>query len=278
MSKIKSRRLFVASLVFPLVVMIVTGPAGADGSPTSSTTITTVPPTTSTPTTPPTSNGTPDVTCCGGAGGVYWGFDQLARFTSSSLSSTESADGVPTFVGRYLTYGTSSDELNAPEVSLFQSDNIPLLLLVDPNDIDSTTSEANSDASGAIAEAESLGAEPNQGIALYRDIEEGDPITTAYINQYFTDIENAGYIPGFYEDSYAGSFEGQFCAASSSTRTGTLLYASELHSGSSLKKSLAPTTFNPYYAGCEAFGNVSAWQYLTGAPDVDEGTVTGLWY
>lgn len=208
---------------------------------------------------------------------MYWGFDQLTDFTSSTLSSTESTDGTPSFIGRYITYGNAGDELGSSEASLIHGQGIPILLIADATSNVGSPSEANMDANGAVAAAKALGADPNSGITIYRDIEESDSVTTSYINQWYSDIEGDGYIPGLYEDSYAGAFEAQFCASSSTTRTGTVLWSSEIHQGSSLKKVNAPTTFNPQYGSCEAFGNISTWQYLTGSPDVDEGALGGLW-
>jgi hypothetical protein len=258
--------MLVSTLVVGIVSMIDTNSADADGL------ATTTVPNAGIPASTPT---IPNIACCGG-GGVNWGFDQLSRFTSSSLASVEATDGVPTFIGRYLTYGSSGFSLTSSEVSLFHGKGFGILLLAAPNQ---SFTNATTDANGAIVAAHSLGASPNTGIAIYRDVEQSDPVTTSYINTWYSVIEGAGYNAGFYENSFSGRFVTQFCLASSSAKSGSLLYATVLHQGSSFKEANAPGTYNPYFASCESLGQNYAWQYLTGSPvDVDEGSPSGLWW
>lgn len=224
----------------------------------------------------------PDIPCCGG-GGPVWGIDSVNTVNSTWLPQITSQLGAPVIVGQYLDTG-SGQHLTSSQASYIHGQGISIFLLYSPLNASLVGSTAaNSDAAKAVSEAKTAGAQPNSGIAIYRDVEEAYSVNSAYVNAWYTAITDAGYIPAFYENSFAGQFESAFCGAGSSTISGTYLYASELHSGSSYLEIHAPATYNPYYVACESFSQMSGWQYLTGGAvsghsiDVDEYAQVGLY-
>jgi hypothetical protein len=223
----------------------------------------------------------PNIPCCGG-GGPSWGVDAVTVVNSTFLSTIKSHVGSPTIVGQYLDAG-SGQLLTASEATYLHGQGVSIVLIFSPNNGNlSGGTTASTEAATAVTEAQAVGANPNMGIAIYRDVEQGYTINSAYINQWNSSLSAAGYTTGFYENSYSGQFEGAFCGASSSTISNSYLYSSELHSGSSYLKSAAPTTYNPYYVSCESAAQMSGWQYLTGdslpggSIDVDEYAQVGL--
>jgi len=238
-------------------------------------------------------SGPPTIPCCGGGGDLYWGFDQLSRFTATSLSADETSFGFPGWVGRYLTYGSPGFALTTTEANMLGTDGIPIRLFASPGGSYGTTTEATTDADGAIAAADGsggLGIAANTGVAIYLDVEPGMAISTAFINKWYSLISAAGFTPGFYErstETTTGHFENTFCLASATTIAGSLLYSQQPQvpstgatSASDYKYANAPATYSPEYQGCESQPN--SWQYLiagTYSPvDVDEGATPGLWY
>ena len=223
-----------------------------------------------------------------------WGVDTTTTIGSSFLTTIKSHVGTPVIVGQYLDTG-GGQHLTSSQATYIHNQNIGIVLLFSPNDgILATHSSppfdhpataqqvADSEAATAVSEAEAVGANPYSGIALYRDVEVGYSISSVYIDQWYSDVTAAGYIPGFYENSVNGQFEGAFCAAASTTISGTYLYATESKKGTSYNRSAAPTTYNPYYVVCESAGQMSGWQYLNsdalpGGPiDVDEFAQVGI--
>ena len=223
----------------------------------------------------------PNIPCCGG-GGPSWGVDAVTIMNSTFLGTIKSNVGSPPIVGQYLDSG-SGQLLTSSDATYLHGQGVAIVLIFSPKNGNlSGTTTASTEAATAVTEAKAVGANPNNGIAIYRDVEQGYTINSAYINQWNSSLSAAGYTTGFYENSYSGQFEAAFCGASSSTISNSYLYSSELHSGSSYLQSAAPTTYNPYYVSCESGAQMSGWQYLTGdslpggAIDVDEYAQVGL--
>ena len=225
----------------------------------------------------------PNVPCCGG-GGPVWGFDTDSTYNSTFMSQAATYAGNPTVVGGYLVNKWRS--LNGTQVSYLHNKGIAIVLLDSP-DVSSLlgSTQAATNANAAISAASTLGAHANSNIAIYIDVEPHEQIDPGYINGWYTTVTNAGYIPGFYENSLSGSndyFEPAFCSANTlaAAKTGSYLYSQQLQFGSSYEQTQAPTTYNPQYQGCETFGQVSGWQYLINDPsvnlDVDEFAQVGL--
>lgn len=61
----------------------------------------------------------------------------------------------------------------------------------------------------AIQQAQSLGAP--RGTAIFRDVEQSDPITAAYITDWYNAFaqSESGYVVGFYENAINGVFSGR---------------------------------------------------------------------
>lgn len=226
----------------------------------------------------------PPVPCCGGGGNLYWGVDSTDPFTTGNptlLSQVESQLGTPGIIGRYLNDGGTV--LTKTEASTLIGDGIPLVLYYSPtNTALIGTATADTESAQAIAEAKSIGATAHTSVAIYRDMEPpgyGYTINSSYVTRWYQDIANAGFIAGFYEDSYAGPFESAFCGASSNAIANTYLQTPQLQYPPSYSESEAPTNFNPYYVACESASQMMGWQYLIGdsSPhvDVDEYSLTG---
>ena len=162
----------------------------------------------------------------GGNGGstnsntALWGIDSLStaspspctlpEHSSICLSEVNSYLGTPQFYVQYVTYGVST-VLTSSEASYIHSNNTKLILIASPAGINLTTvSQANTDASNAIAAAKALGAPP--GTAIFRDIEKGYTVNAGYVETWASTMENSGYIPGFYENPNSNA-QGQFSYA-----------------------------------------------------------------
>jgi hypothetical protein len=188
--------------------------------------------------------------------------------------------GTPTAVGGYLV--GPYDTLTSAQVSFLEGKGAAMVLIYSADETSFTTQGA-SDAAAAVQAADNIGA--TGGVAIYIDIEASYTITSAFVNAWYSSLEKDGYIPGFYESSYkeagSGKFEYAFCGASSDAISGSYLYSSELQQGSSYKESDAPSTYNPYYTGCESLNQMSGWQYLDNSPapeiDADEFAQVGLY-
>jgi hypothetical protein len=129
-------------------------------------------------------------------------------------------------MGRYLTHSGSGYDLTSTEVTLLDSKGIDILLLADNGDATGGTgttaaNEASNDASGAMSQLKALKIyAPNTAVGIYRDIEPGQAITSAYITDWYTDITADEYTPGLYSDSESGYANGEdfynpFCETSS---------------------------------------------------------------
>jgi hypothetical protein len=187
------------------------------------------------------------------SGGALWGIDTVDNVQSGNLiAQTTSELGAPLFVGRYLIY---SSEISAGEARYIHQQGLSILLIDDPNR--AFTSGAT-DAKQALAQATSLGVP--HGVAIFRDVETSDPISSTYIAAYVAAFVGSGYVPGFYENPINGSFSGAYCALASTAVRGTLLYSSEPeHTGSNPRRSARPH-FGPNVPDCA--NHTAAWQYL----------------
>ena len=226
----------------------------------------------------------------GGNGGstnsntTLWGIDSLSTASPSPctlpehasicLSEVNSYLGTPQFYGRYVTYG--GGVLTPSEASYIHSNNTRLMLIASPAVTNLTTvSQANTDASNAIAAAKALGAPP--GTAIFRDIENnnGYPVNAGYLEAWTHDIINSGYTPGIYESpisDYAGGFDYAYNAAYNADPTlisSLVLYSSAPEPTSAPvaygTKAGAPTDFAPDLptksSGAVVPNTTVAWQY-----------------
>jgi hypothetical protein len=189
-------------------------------------------------------------------GGAWWGIDTVSNVqTGNIIAQTTSELGAPQFVGRYLIY---SSQLSGAEARYIHQHGLSILLIDDPN---RAFTSGSTDAHQALAQASSLGVPP--GVALFRDVETSDPITSTYIAAYVAAFTGSGYVPGFYENPINGSFSGAYCSLVSSDPAavrGALLYSSEPeHTGSNPRRSARPH-FGPNVPGCA--NHTAAWQYL----------------
>ena len=107
-------------------------------------------------------------------GGAWWGIDTVSNVqTGNIIAQTRTDLGAPQFVGRYLIYST---ELSGTEAHYIHQQGLSILLIDDPN---RTFTSGTTDAHQAITQARSLGVP--HGVAIFRDVETSDPITSTYI-------------------------------------------------------------------------------------------------
>jgi hypothetical protein len=104
-------------------------------------------------------------------GGAWWGIDTVTNVeTGNIIAQTTSELGAPQFVGRYLIY---SSELSGTEARYIHQQGLSILLIDDPN---RAFTSGTTDAQQALAQATSLGVA--QGVAIFRDVETSDPVTS----------------------------------------------------------------------------------------------------
>jgi hypothetical protein len=188
--------------------------------------------------------------------GALWGIDTTDNVqTGGIITQTRSDLGAPQFVGRYLIY---SSELSSTEAAYIHTQGLSILLIDDPN---RSFTSGSADAQQAIAQATALGVP--HGVAIFRDVETNDPITSTYVAAYFNAFHSSGYIAAFYENAINGPFAAAYCAAVAAipaVAKHSLLYASEPeHTGSNPRRSAKPA-FKPDAPGCAQ--RTATWQYL----------------
>jgi glycoside hydrolase-like protein len=186
---------------------------------------------------------------------ALWGIDTTDNVqTSGDITQTKADLGTPQFVGRYLIY---SSQLSATEAAYIHGQGLSILLIDDPNHV---FTSGTVDAQQAIAQASALGVP--HGIAIFRDVETNDPITSTYIAAYFAAFHGSGYTAGFYENAINGPFTGAYCAAVAANKAianNSVLYSSEPENTSNPRRSVKPV-FGPNKPGCA--NRTAAWQYL----------------
>jgi hypothetical protein len=190
------------------------------------------------------------------AGGAWWGIDTVDNVQSSNdIAQTRTDLGAPQFIGRYLIY---SSELSSSEAHYIHQQGLSILLIDDPN---RAFTSGSTDAHQAIAQATSLGVP--HGVAIFRDVETSDPVSSTYIASYVAAFAGSGYVAAFYENPINGSFAGAYCSLVTSDPAavrGVLLYSSEPeHTGSDPRRAAHPR-FGPNVPGC--VNHTAAWQYL----------------
>lgn len=206
---------------------------------------------------------------------ALWGFDTASTTSPSFIGQVNSSLGAPQFVGRYIVFDGGTP-LQSSEAAFLHSQGLPILLIVSPANSDLTSSSvAVSEANRAVAQANTLGVP--RGIALFRDVENSYPISSSYIQSWYTTIMTAGYVPGFYENPLSGSsqFNGAYCGAvagNAAVGSGTVLYADEQQLNSYTFPRANMPTYGPATPSC--VNTTVAWQYKNGYPnpnlDVDE--------
>jgi hypothetical protein len=189
-------------------------------------------------------------------GGAWWGIDTVSNVQTGNIIAQTTTDlGAPQFIGRYLIYST---ELSSSEAQYIHQEGVSILLIDDPS---RTFTSGTTEAHQAITQANVLGVP--HGVAIFRDVETSDAISTTYIAAYVAAFTGSGYVAGFYENPINGSFAGAYCSLVTSnpaTVRGTLLYSSEPeHTGSNPRRSARPH-FGPSLPGCA--NHTAAWQYL----------------
>jgi hypothetical protein len=227
---------------------------------------------------------------------TLWGIDTLDNIqVDNDLSETQSTLGaLPQFAGQYLVWGGETP-LTSADAQFISSSGAAILLIDSPNqDFGEQTQgdpnpigpgpQGTADAQQAIARAQSLGVPA--GTAIFRDVEAGSPITTDYIDYYYSAFQGSRYVPGFYENPNGGTdqpFNSQYCAA---VQNNSVIGSVPLWSSSPEKQSYTPyAPQTPAWTGSGFPGtpscdnNTVAWQYLErginsgswpgGAPNVD---------
>ena len=110
---------------------------------------------------------------------TLWGIDACDP-APTAVPDTQSALGNPQFMARYLgSNRCKTAGLSSSEVSYLSSQGIYIMLMADPDSFGTGTADAQT----AIQQAQSLGAPP--GTAIFRDVENSDPITVAYIESWY---------------------------------------------------------------------------------------------
>lgn len=187
---------------------------------------------------------------------AWWGIDTVDNVqTGNILAQTTSELGRPQFVGRYLIY---SSKISSAEAQYIHGQGLSILLIDDPN---RAFTGGAVDAQQALSQAHAL-AVP-QGVAIFRDVEVSDPISSTYITAYVAAFAGSGYIPGFYENPINGAFANAYCglvAANSASVRGALLYSSEPERTGSDPHRAARPRYKPNQPGCT--NHTAAWQYL----------------
>ncbi len=188
--------------------------------------------------------------------GAWWGIDTVDNVqTSKDIAQTRADLGAPQFVGRYLIY---SSELSSSEAHYIHQQGLSILLIDDPN---RAFTSGSTDAHQAITQAKLLGV-PHR-VAIFRDVETSDPVTSTYIAAYVAAFAGSGYVAAFYENPINGSFAGAYCSLATSDPAavrGALLYSSEPeHTGSDPRRAARPR-FGPNVPAC--LNHTAAWQYL----------------
>jgi hypothetical protein len=199
---------------------------------------------------------------------TLWGIDACDP-AQTAVPDAQSELGDPQFMARYM--GSSSQNrcgttgLTSSEVSYLSAQGIYIMLIADPDSFGTGTADAQT----AIQQAQSLGAPP--GTAIFRDVENSDPMSAAYIESWYQTFTSSasGYVPGFYENPYPNGvtqFPGAFCSAVGAVpaiATGVVLWSDELEP--QYDEGVAPTpanapAWNPYEPPCA--NTTVAWQYL----------------
>ena len=217
------------------------------------------------------------------SGGYLWGVDSVESAAANAATVAHDYGASPAFWGRYLSDCGSpcGGNITPAEISQDHADGINLLLLVADltGSADQGSGNGTGDANAAVAAARSDGVPA--GVAIFKDLEAGSPVDTAFIESWYATVAAAGYAPGFYENSYGG-FPAAYCAAvSANSQFGnSYLYASENEPGpASSGPSSAPSFASAYFPNCP--GRHAVWQYTEGdAGGVDEdqaAPTTPLW-
>ena len=197
--------------------------------------------------------------------GTLWGVDTTSNM-ANIWSSVVSKAGTPQFVGRYIQLGTATP-LQSGEAHFIHDNGVPILMIASPNTNSLTGGNAEqtgwNEALQSIRAANALGATSG---AIFRDVEEGEPISASYIRGWTSAFEGTGYTPGFYENSYSPSdpFPSAYCQVSTTLTTHIYLYASEGEPYDNQPvgqdtRANAPTTWGVAVPPCA--NQTVAWQY-----------------
>ncbi|MBV9099551.1 MAG: DUF1906 domain-containing protein [Candidatus Dormibacteraeota bacterium] len=231
--------------------------------------------------------------------GGLWGIDSCTS-AFSMLGQTTQYMGAPSFVARYLGInrcGTAG--VSAAEASYIHSQGARVMLIADTDGTQGANPYA--DAANAIRWARAIGA-PG-GVAIFRDVEENDPIASSYITGWTAAFAGSGYVPGLYENplpydprtNVYNQFPSAWCgaiAASPQVAQSVVLW------GDQPEYLYGAQQYSPTKVNAPAFfaitpscgGNTVAWQYKMhggfpqGSPDpsvdLDEmrpGDISLLW-
>jgi hypothetical protein len=135
-----------------------------------------------------------------------------------------------------------------------------MLLSSPANESLSGTSTGTAEADASIAAAKALGAP--SGVAIFRDVEQGYAIDSAYISAWAAAFVGSGYVPGFYENPINGEFASQYCDAvggNSKLGSSVMLYSSEPDYASGDPTRASMPSWAPNTPGCA--NTTVAWQY-----------------
>ena len=158
-----------------------------------------------------------------------WGIDTIDNTqTSNDITATQSVLGNPQFVGRYFIWGGGAT-IGSAEIAYLHSLSLPILMLDSAgNSTLVGAATGTSEAQDAIRQAASLGVPT--GRALFRDVERGYNIDSAYVTAFVNAFQGSGYVPGFYENPLGGQFDTAYCGAvsgSAAISTQSVLFSSE---------------------------------------------------
>jgi hypothetical protein len=149
-----------------------------------------------------------------------WGVDSVNPITQAFVNQITTAYGHPDFYGRYLG-GTYA--LTSAEISVATNNSIDLLLVdnrpVHNDRVNSTnafttgyfTGEQAADAAADSAAALSV----PPGTGLFVDFEASTDMDWLFIEGWYDQVTQRGYVPGFYANTIAANskFDGAYCTA-----------------------------------------------------------------
>lgn len=222
---------------------------------------------------------------------LMWGVDSCKPITddptggSGLIAQVKWGLGTPTFWGRYLPQTGNCPALSATEISVAHSQHMAILPIYNDYDCSAVSTYATGSAYGLaavqIAAADLIPA----GTAIAIDIEPPGPwcpgaanVDKGFVEGWYDQISDAGYVPAYYGNSTAGSeFGSAWCAAvaeRAEIASNSYLWSFE-PSLSIVHIARSAPAWAPNNPGCA--GHFVVWQYSLSDgsnPDVDVDEAT----
>ncbi len=228
---------------------------------------------------------------------LLWGVDSCKPLTGDTKGDgglyhevVRGYKDTPDFWGRYLTTTPNCPGLSATEIQAAAYRHLGILPIYNDYDCSAVSGYERGQAYGT--EATDAAARDNipSGTVVMIDIEPPGPwcsggVDAAFIAGWYDGVMLAGYAPGYYGDSTAGSTFGQAWCAAAAERpeiaADSYLWSFQPSLLGRYTKLTAPS-WAPHSIGCD--GRITGWQYIlsTGrSPDVDSDEALStlpLWY